>query len=78
MPTDDAVFEPAQGRFTVNEDFLSRGQNHHDGWDNAVSDALLKFRRNPGDSYAVTVVLSATVLAESNPGRITEYIATIV
>jgi hypothetical protein len=78
MSTDDAAFAPAQGRFIVNEDFLTRGQSHHDGWDNALSDALLKFRRNPGDSYSVTVVYSATVLAESNPGRITEYIATIL
>jgi hypothetical protein len=78
MPTDDADFEPAQGRFTVDDDFVSRGQNHHEGWNNALDAALLNFKRNPGDSYAVTVVLSATVLAERNPGRITQYIATII
>jgi hypothetical protein len=77
MPTDDAAFEPARGTFTPDEDF-AREQGHHQGWDNALTAALQEFRRNPGDSYPVTVVLSAVVLAESNPGRITKYIATVI
>jgi hypothetical protein len=78
MPTDDNGFEPARGTFTADEDFVRAEGGHHIGWNKALDDALLNFRRNPGDTYPVTVVFTAEVLALSNPGRITKYIVDIL
>ena len=67
----------ARGTFPADEEFAARG-NHLEGWNNAVTEALAKFGRAPGKTYQVTVMLSASVEEEHNPGRITEYIATLI
>lgn len=67
----------ARGTFLADEKFAAAG-NHLEGWNNAVTEALAKFQRTPGKAYQVTVMLSASVEEERNPGRITEYIATLI
>jgi hypothetical protein len=78
MDSDQPRFPaPARGSFLADEEFATRG-NHLEGWNNAVNDALAKFRRTPSNAYQVTITLSASVEEEQNPGRITEYIATLI
>ena len=78
MQTEEPLFpDSARGVFVPDDDFTRAG-NHLEGWNRAVSDALAKFGRVPGKTYQVTVVLSAAVAEEQNPGRITAYIATLV
>jgi hypothetical protein len=75
---DEPLFpDPARGMFVPDDEFTRSG-NHLEGWNRAVDDALAKFRRTPGKAYQITVVLSAAVEEEQNPGRITAYIATLV
>lgn len=50
-------------------------ENHMEGWNRAVDEALRNIGRAPG-RYHVKVELSAVVDIE-NPGKVIEYIATI-
>jgi hypothetical protein len=68
---------PARGSFIPDAAFTARG-DHIDGWNKALTEALENFRRTPGQSYQVTVILSAMVEEERNPGRITSYDATLI
>jgi len=81
MPsTSDSFPDPARGVFSADE-FSDRDAppDHMKGWNNAVQRALDAFNRPPnGSQYQVTWVLSATVVEEDNPGRISEYIATAI
>jgi len=78
--TSDSFPDAARGVFRA-EDFpdLNAPPDHMKGWNNAVQNALDAFNRPPaGSQYQVTFVLSATVVEEDNPGRISEYIATAI
>ena len=81
MPsTSDSFPDPARGVFRAEEDpDRTSPPDHMKGWNNAVQDALQNFHRgDPGTTFQVTFVLSATVVEEDNPGRISEYIATAI
>jgi hypothetical protein len=74
MPSTSDRFPPA-ARGVIPE---SEAESHIDGWNKAVEKALSEgFSSRESDStYQVTFQLSATVVEDTNPGRITEYIAT--
>jgi hypothetical protein len=77
MGTNESFPAPARGVFEADEDFIARGQ-HMEGFNNAIQQALESFNRTPRAKYPVHIVLSATVEETTNPGRITEYIATVI
>jgi hypothetical protein len=53
------------------------GKSHHQGWDEALADALDKASAlGPPDTYEVDVVFSATVKV-TNPGTIQGYSVTL-
>jgi hypothetical protein len=80
-PTTTKDFPPAaRGRFVDGATPDPDVQDHMAGFNNAIDEALrLGFAsRESNRTYQVTVHLSATVREGTNPGRISEYIATVV
>jgi hypothetical protein len=80
MPSTSESFPDAgRGVFRSDETPDDQTPDHMRGWNNAVQKALRGLDRgDAGTVFQVTFVLSATVVEEGNPGRISEYIATAI
>jgi hypothetical protein len=73
MSTDERF--PQMARGSIRSDDIP---DHMAQWNHAIERALMNLARTPGNTYQVNVVLSATIVEEENPGRITEYTATLI
>jgi hypothetical protein len=81
MPSTSASFPPAaRGKFADGDTPDPGVQDHMAGFNNAIDKALREgfSSRDSNSTYQVTVHLSATVVEGDNPGRISEYVATVI